>query len=184
MVLSTRRRRGSRRFASPDGIGDPVAPIQFRLEAGQETYTTDDGQQLHGRGYTVCDARTGTALHEDDFFFRIGGGMVGEVVDTDAHLVDLQHPSFAPGQVLPLARHGAPALDEPALVTVMDAGRTRTAGRLAPELADAVTFYGDDSYDAALCLWEWRAASGMRVGLRVLLAPGWTVEALPTPIPS
>ena len=49
---------------------------------------------------------------------------------------------------------------------------------LSPEVADAVAFQGTDTYRAAFCLWEWRTESGQRFALRLLLAPGWTVEQI------
>jgi hypothetical protein len=67
---------------------------------------------------------------------------------------------------------------------VFDFSRTLKAGELPEETADAVAFYGEESYEAAFCLWEWRSLSGFRGGLRLLLAPGWTVEELPTPEPA
>ena len=178
MVLSPRRRRGGP--LQPPGDGDPgVAPIQFRLEAGHGDRVGPRGEHLEGRGYTICDPRTGTPLGEDDFFFRIGGGIVTDLIGTEGRLRDLQNAAFSPGRALAQQRRDADDPDEPPIVDVLDLTRTLTVGHLPPDVADAVAFYGSDSYEAAFCLWEWRTAGGQRVGLRLLLAPGWTVEELP-----
>jgi hypothetical protein len=174
--LSPRRRRGG---PLPEPENDGIAPIQFRLEAGEESTVTDDGRRLHGRGYTICDPKTGTPLGENDFFFRIGGGIVTDLASAEAHLDELQNTAFKPGRALSLVRHPAPSNDEPPAVEVFDLSHTKKAGDLPVEAADAVAIYGQDSYEAAFCLWEWRDESGRRVGLRLLLAPGWTVEELP-----
>ena len=175
MSLSPRRRRGSSTNAVVE-LDEPITPIQFRLEAGETTQVTAHGEQLFGRGYVICDCRTGAPLGDDDFFFRIGGGIVTEIVGTDGYLDDLQRAEFGPGRALSLARRTA-AEDEPH-VDVLDANRALVCGRLPHDAADVVALYGTDGYDAALSLWEWRSPSGERVGLRVLLAPGWTVEEL------
>jgi hypothetical protein len=177
VVLSPRRRRGG---PLPEPDNDGIAPIQFRLETGQQSVITDDGRCLEGRGYTICDPKTGTPLSENDFFFRIGGGIVADLASADAHLGELQNTAFGPGRALALVRHSSPSNDEPPVVEVFDLSRTKKAGELPPEAADAVAIYGEDTYEAAFCLWEWRDESGHRVGLRLLLAPGWTVEELPS----
>jgi hypothetical protein len=156
-----------------------IAPIQFRLEAAHDTYVSIDGEELEGRGYTICDPRTGAPLADDDFFFRIGGGMVADLRGADRHAGALQNSAFAPGRALSLVHHTAPSRDEPPVVEVFDLTRTTKCGELPPDVADAIMFHGGDAYEAAFCLWEWRSASGQRVGLRLLLAPGWTVEQLP-----
>jgi hypothetical protein len=177
VVLSPRRRRGGLRAAETDTI----APIQFRLEAARERVVTDDGRRLDGRGYLISDPNTGLPLGEDDFFFCIGGGIVADVERTERHHQALQNAAFRPGRALALVRHEIPESGDPPVVEVFDLSRTFKAGELPPNTADAVAFYGADSYEAAFCLWEWRSAAGDRVGLRLLLAPGWTVEELPTP---
>ena len=183
MALNPRRRRGS--ASAGVDVDEPVTPIEFRLEADVATRVGDDGTEQLGRGYVICDCRTGSPLGDDDFFFRIGGGIVTDIVGIDGHLDDLQRAEFGPGRALSLARRSAgggtgtgTGTGTEDCIDVMDAGRTLVCGRLPAEAADVVSLYGTDGYDAALALWEWRAASGMRVGLRVLLAPGWTVEEL------
>jgi hypothetical protein len=177
MVLSPKRRRGTRHTA--EAAAEEIAPIQFRLEAAQDVHVRDDGTNLDGRGYTICDPRTGKALGEDDFFFRIGGGMVADLLGTERHLDNLQDAAFGPGRSLALVRHPVVSGDEPPVVEVFDLARTRKVGELPPDIADAIAFHGADAYEAAFCLWEWRDSDGQRVGLRVLLAPGWAVEELP-----
>jgi hypothetical protein len=177
MVLSTRRRRG----AAPV---PELAPIQFRLEARQERVTTDDGRRLTGRGYLICDPRTAAPLGEDDFFFRIGGGIVCDLAGAELHIEELQSSAFRPGESLALVRHPVTGDLDPPVIEVRDASAQITVGRLSPEVAEAVNFYGSESYGPAFCLWEWRTESGQRFALRLLLAPGWTVEQMseePTP---
>jgi hypothetical protein len=176
MVLSPRRRRSDHQSDAP------LAPIQFRLDAREEEVTTDEGRTLTGRGYLICDPRTGTPLGEDDFFFRIGGGMVCDLAGAEEHLEELQAAAFRPGRSLCLVRQG-PEEDVDDVVPrieVRDAAGQVTIGVLPEEVAEAVQFYGVDSYEAAFCLWEWRTETGQRFALRLLLAPGWTVEQLPT----
>ncbi|HEY2428602.1 MAG TPA: hypothetical protein VGI06_06710, partial [Acidimicrobiales bacterium] len=96
----------------------PLAPIQFRLEAREEQVTTDEGRTLTGRGYLICDPRTGTPLGEDDFFFRIGGGMVCDLAGADQHIDDLQSPAFRPGKSLRLVRHAPAGELEPPVIDV------------------------------------------------------------------
>jgi hypothetical protein len=160
------------------GADAPLAPIQFRLEGREEQFTTDDGRRLTGRGYLLCDARTGSPLGEDDFFFRIGGGIVCDLVAAERNLSRLQSRAFGPGHSLALV--AAPAADgDSPVIEVRDAGGTVVVGQLPPDVADAVHFYGTETYGSAFCLWEWRSESGTRFALRLLLAPGWTVEQLP-----
>lgn len=176
MALSPRRRRGP--ASAGVDVDEPITPIEFRLEADAATRVSDDGIEQLGRGYVICDCRTGSPLGDDDFFFRIGGGIVTDIVGIDGHLDDLQRAEFGPGRPLSLVRRSAGSAGADDCIDVMDASRTLVCGRLPAEAADVVSLFGTDGYDAALALWEWRAASGMRVGLRVLLAPGWTVEEL------
>lgn len=184
MVLSQRRRRGG---AQPEEA--PLAPIQFRLDARVEEVTTEEGRRLTGRGFVICDARSGAPLGEDDFFFRIGGGMVCNLVGANLHLETLQSSAFRPGRALALVRTGPPAPggsrpDHTPVIEVRDAAGNVTVGELPPEAADAVTFSGPDTYAQALCLWEWRTESGQRFALRLLLAPGWTTEEQPAEQPA
>jgi hypothetical protein len=172
MALSSRHRRDA---AEADTA---LAPIQFRLDGREERVTTDDGLELTGRGYLICDARTGEPLGHDDFFFRIGGGIVCDLVGADLHAAELQSHAFAPGRSLALAQVATADLD-PAVIEVRDATGTTTVGTLPPDVADAVNFYGTSTYGSAFCLWEWRSESGRRFALRLLLAPGWTVEQIP-----
>jgi hypothetical protein len=175
VALSARRRKGDAKPADA-----PLAPIQFRLEAREEQVTTEEGRQLTGRGYVICDPHTGTPLGEDDFFFRIGGGIVTDVAGAERHLDELQSPAFRPGRTLTLVRQTTEDEDGAAAIEVRDAAGLVKAGELPIEVAEAVAFYGEDSYEAAFCLWEWRTESGQRFALRLLLAPGWTTEELPT----
>jgi hypothetical protein len=180
VVLSPRRRRGGASLTHAEAETDgAIAPIQFRLEASFDSHVSDDGRRLDGRGYVICDPRTGAPLGDDDFFFRIGGGMVADLLDTEAHEAEIQNSAFAPGRALSLSRQPPRTPEGPAVVQVFDFSGALLAGELPPDVADAVAFYGSESYEAAFCLWEWRTEDGRRVGLRLLLAPGWTVEPLP-----
>ncbi len=172
MALSSRSRR------DVAGADAPLAPIQFRLDGREEQVMTEDGRRLTGRGYLICDAKTGAPLGEDDFFFRIGGGIVCDLVAAEGHLSQLQSRAFGPGRSLALVATPGPAADPPA-IEVRDASGAVVVGQLPPDVADAVHFYGTDTYGSAFCLWEWRSESGTRFALRLLLAPGWTVEELP-----
>jgi len=174
VVLSQRRRRGDGRSGDT-----PVTPIQFRLEAREERVTTDDGRDLTGRGYVICDARDGSPLGEDDFFFRIGGGIICDLTGADEHIEELQSPEFRPGRTLSLVRHPGAGDDDAPVIEVRDRWGAVTIGQLPPEVAEAVAFYGSDSYEAAFALWEWKTETGQRFALRLLLAPGWTTEPLP-----
>jgi hypothetical protein len=172
---SPRRRRAD---SAADG-DPPLAPIQFRLEAREEQVTTDEGRVLSGRGYLICDPRTGAPLGEDDFFFRIGGGMICDLVGSEAHIDELQASAFRPGRRLQLVRRPMGNPEDDAVIEVCDAGGSTTVGELPTEVTDAIVFYGAESYEAAFCLWEWRTETGQRFALRLLLAPGWTAEELP-----
>jgi hypothetical protein len=156
-------------------VVDAGTPIQFRLDASNAETTTAAGRRLLGKGYILCDPQTGATLGEDDFFFRIGGGLVCDLVETRRHTASLQAEAFDPGNTLRLVRgrtgDGAEAIE------VRDIAAVQTAGRLPPEVVEIIGF-ATDGYEAALCLWEWRNERGRRCGLRVLLAPGWTTEQL------
>ncbi|GAC1590727.1 MAG: hypothetical protein NVS3B21_08550 [Acidimicrobiales bacterium] len=171
--MSARRRRGGKESDAPQG------PIQFRLEAHEESLTTDEGRELTGRGYVISDPRTGTPLSEDDFFFRIGGGIVCDLADGEAHLEAMQATAFRPGRTLALVRLATDHEDDPPVIEVRDSAGAVTVGRLPAEVAEAVAFYGSESYESAFCLWEWKTESGQRFALRLLLAPDWTTEQLP-----
>ncbi|MBV9279844.1 MAG: hypothetical protein JOZ41_07170 [Chloroflexi bacterium] len=173
MISSQRRRRAGTKADAP------LAPIQFRLEAREEEVATAEGRCLNGRGYLICDPRTGAPLGEDDFFFRIGGGIVCDLSGAEEHLEELQSAAFRPGRSLSLVRAGDDGADDAPLIEVWDGAGATKVGALPSEVAEAVSFYGADSYEAAFCLWEWRTESGQRFALRLLLAPGWTVEQLP-----
>jgi hypothetical protein len=179
VALSPRRRRNGAGTHPGSDNESGVAPIQFRLEAARDNSVSASGEPLTGRGYVLCDAQTEAPLGDDDFFFRIGGGMVTEVVDCESHPNELQNVAFSPGRALSMVRHPASGTNEVPTVEVFDLTGTVKAGELKPEIADAVTFYGADTYEAAFCLYEWRDSSARRVALRLLLAPGWTVEELP-----
>ncbi len=170
MAVSHRRRRGS---PQPDA---PLAPIQFRLDAREERVTTDEDRELTGRGYVLCDPRSGAPLGEDDFFFRIGGGIVCDLAGAEDHIAEMQLPGFRPGRTLSLVRQATAHADDPPVIEVRDASSVTKVGELPSEVAEAVAFYGTDSYEAAFCLWEWKTESGQRFALRLLLAPGWTTE--------
>ena len=146
--------------------------MQFRLVSRREEITTEEGRHLSGAGYVICDAETGSILGDEDFFFRIGGGMVCDMAGAEDHLVQLQADAFAPGQTLTLVRAGD-------VIDVCDQSGLVTVGRLPTEVAEALTFSETQTYDSALCLWEWRSESGRRFALRLLLAPGWKAERLP-----
>jgi len=172
MALSSRPRRDE------VGTDETVVPVQFRLEARDERVTSEDGRDVRGRGYVLCDAKTGEPLGEDDFFFRMGGGIVCDLAGPEWHSDELQSSVFSPGQTLALVRVGSPGDYDPPVIEVRDATGRITVGQLPPDVADAVIFYGTETYGAALCLWEWRMDSGRRFALRLLLAPGWTVEPI------
>ena len=174
MAVSHRRRRSGARPA--DAL---LTPIQFRLEVREERVTTDEGRQLTGRGYVICDPRTGAPLGEEDFFFRIGGGMVCDVVGGEHHIEEMQSTAFRPGRTLSLARLASEGSEDPPVIEVRDGASAILVGQLPTEVAEAVAFYGSDTYQAAFCLWEWKTETGQRFALRLLLAPGWTTEALP-----
>jgi len=176
MAVSARRRRGGR------DTDAPLGPIQFRLEAHEESITTDEGRELTGRGYVISDPRTGAPLGEDDFFFRIGGGIVCDLAHGEDHIDEMQAPTFRPGRTLALVRTADEG--EAPVIEVRDASGATTVGRLPADVAESVAFYGSDSYEAAFCLWEWKAESGQRFALRLLLAPGWTTEQVPEDQPA
>src|SRR5579871_6628833 len=127
MVLSPRRRRAD---ATPADA--PLAPIQFRLEAHEEEVEAD-GRKLSGRGYLICDPRTGAPLGEDDFFFRIGGGIVCDLVPAEHHLAKLQSRAFAPGRSLALV--AAPSSDDAPVIEVRDAAGVVVVGALPADVA-------------------------------------------------
>ena len=115
MALSSRHRRDVAEREAP------LAPIQFRLEGREERVTTDDGLELTGRGYLICDARTSAPLGQDDYFFRIGGGIVCDLVDAEQHTSDLQSSAFRPGRSLALVQVATGDLD--LLVRMASMGR-------------------------------------------------------------
>jgi hypothetical protein len=181
LVLVSPRRRRSGALRQADAEDDPgIGPSQFRLEASTDSCLTDDGEHLDGRGYTICDPHTGTRLREDDFFFRIGGGIVTDLIVTAEHEPGLQDAAFSPGRVLALIHHPPRSTDGPPVIAVHDPSGALQAGELPASVAGAIASYGD-GYEAAFCLWEWRTEAGHRVGLRLLLAPGWQVQPLPDP---
>jgi hypothetical protein len=178
VLVSPRRRHSGplRHVDSDDDTG--IVPPEFRLEATTETRLSPSGEKEHGRGYLICDPHTGTPLREDDFFFRISGGVLTDVVALEEHIAELQDPAFSAGRVLALVQHPPRTAGGPPVISVRDPTISLQAGELPEDVAETIAAYGD-GYEAAFCLWEWRSDSGARLGIRLLLAPGWNVQALP-----
>jgi HIRAN domain-containing protein len=118
-------------------------------------------------GYWLRDAATGDAVRWNDERLR-----VVKLAGSSYRLDALQDDAFAPGRHLALVREPENEHD-PNAVGVWDADRRLQAGSVPAEVAPDVR--GDEQ---ALSLWEFRDEDGLRVGLRVLLAPAdaWVQE--------
>ena len=118
-------------------------------------------------GYWLRDAATGDALKWDAPGLRVVK-LAGSSYRTDA----LQDEAFAPGRRLALVREPENEHD-PNAVAVWDRERRLQAGYVPAEVAP--TLQGDEQ---AVSLWEFLDEDGLRIGLRVLLAPAdaWIQE--------
>lgn len=176
MMPSTGRRRRSQ-AATLEDMPDDARPLQFRLNPNRDVFVSEDGERFEGRGYVVCDPTTGAPVSEQDFWFRLAGGIVADVIPVDDELSDLQAHGFAPGQTVSLAFRFPLGEDEPPVVDVLDADGRCKAGELSDDVIENIRSFGVESYRVALALWEWRRGSGQRVALRLLLAPGWSLDS-------
>lgn len=140
----------------PSGSSSPSDPSRLRiwLERGES-------------GYWLRDAATGDAMKWDDPRVRVVK-LAGASYRAEA----LQDGAFAPGSPLALVREPENEHD-PNAVAVFDGGRRLQAGYVPADVAPSLR--GDER---AVSLWEFRDASGARVGLRVLIAPAeaWIQE--------
>ena len=118
-------------------------------------------------GFWLRDAATGDAMKWDDPRVRVVK-LAGASYRADA----LQDEAFAPGRRLVLVREPANEHD-PNAVAVYDAERRLQAGYVPADVAPELR--GDEQ---AVSLWEFRAEDGLRIGLRILLAPAdaWVQE--------
>ena len=118
-------------------------------------------------GFWLRDAASGDAMKWDDPRVRVVK-LAGASYRADA----LQDEAFAPGRRLVLVREPANEHD-PNAVAVYDAERRLQAGYVPADVAPELR--GDEQ---AVSLWEFRAEDGLRIGLRILLAPAdaWVQE--------
>ena len=118
-------------------------------------------------GYWLRDAATGEAMRWDDPRVR-----VVKLAGASYRLDALQDDAFAPGRRLALVREPENEHD-PNAVAVWDADRRRQGGYVPAEIAPSLR--GDEQ---AVSLWEFRGEDGVRIGLRVLVAPpdAWIQE--------
>ncbi len=112
-----------------------------------------------GSGYLLRDARSGERVRWEDPRVLVIP-LAGASFRTDA----LQDDSFAPGRVLALVPEPDNEHD-PDAVAIWDEARSLQAGYVPAEVAPRLT-----GGEQALSLWEF-VEDGVRVGLRVLIAP-------------
>jgi len=138
-----------------------------------ESSSSSDGERLRiwlergESGFWLRDAATGDAMKWDDPRVRVVK-LAGASYRADA----LQDEAFEPGRRLALVPEPENEHD-PNAVAVWDAGRRLQAGYVPAEVAPELR--GDEQ---AVSLWEFRGEDGLRIGLRVLLAPAgaWVQE--------
>ena len=118
-------------------------------------------------GYWLRDAESGDALKWDDERLR-----VVKVAGASYRLDELQDDAFAPGRRLALVREPENEHD-PNAIAIWDADRRLQVGYVPAEIAPELR-----ADEQAVSLWEFRDDDGLRVGLRVLLAPAdaWIQE--------
>jgi hypothetical protein len=118
-------------------------------------------------GYWLRDAATGEAMRWSDERVR-----VVKLAGASYRLEALQDEGFAPGRRLALVPEPENEHD-PHAVGVWDREGRLQAGYVPAEVAPSL--HGDEQ---AVSLWEFRGDDGLRIGLRVLLAPAgaWVQE--------
>jgi hypothetical protein len=118
-------------------------------------------------GYWLRDAATGEAMRWNDERVRVVK-LAGASYRADA----LQDDAFAPGHRLTLVPEPENEHD-PNAVAIWDAERRLQGGYVPADVAPELR--GDEQ---AVSLWEFRDEQGVRIGLRVLLAPAdaWIQE--------
>ena len=117
--------------------------------------------------YWLRDAASGEAMRWNDPRVRVVK-LAGASYRADA----LQDEAFAPGRRLMLVREPENEYD-PNAIAVWDAERRLQGGYVPADVAPELR--GDEQ---AVSLWEFRDEQGVRIGLRVLLAPAdaWIQE--------
>jgi hypothetical protein len=138
----------------PSGSSSSSERLRLWLERGES-------------GYRLRDAATGDAVRWDDERLR-----VVKLAGASYRADELQDDAFAPGRRLALVPEPENEHD-PNAVGVWDAERRVQAGYVPADVAAGVS-----GGEQALSLWEFRGEDGLRIGLRVLLAPAdaWIQE--------
>jgi hypothetical protein len=130
-------------------------PVTERLRLWLERGSTEEG-----RGYWLRDAATEEPVRWRDDRLR-----VVKVAGASYRAEALQDPAFDPGRRLALVPEPDNEHDPNAL-GIWSEERTLQAGYVPAEVAAEVPRDWQ-----AVSLWEFRGATGERIGLRVLLAP-------------
>ena len=130
------------------------------------------GDELDGRGFFLREAESGEPLRWQDPRLREVGAQVIRVAGTSYRPDEVGDPGFEPGNPLTLVREPDNPHDANA-ISVWNADRTAQAGYVPANVASELAGFEDL---CALSLWEWRGASGERVGLRALVYPEGAVR--------
>ena len=125
------------------------------------------GDELDGRGFFLREADSGEPLRWQDPRLSEVGAQVIRVAGTSYRPDEVGDPGFEPGNPLTLVREPDNPHDANA-ISVWNADRTAQAGYVPANVAAELAGFEDL---CALSLWEWRGASGERVGLRALVYP-------------
>ncbi len=130
------------------------------------------GDELDGRGFFLRAAESGEPLRWQDPRLSEVGAHVIRVAGTSYRPDELGDPGFEPGNPLALVREPHNPHDANA-ISVWNEERTAQAGYVPANVAAELSGFEEQ---CALSLWEWRGATGERIGLRALVYPEGAVR--------
>ena len=133
------------------------------------------GDELDGRGFFLRAAESGDPLRWQDARLTEVGAHVIRVAGTSYRPDEVGDPGFEPRKPLLLVREPDNPHDANA-IAVWNEDRTAQAGYVPANVAVLLAGLEDLR---ALSLWEWRSATGERIGLRALVYPEGAVRIPP-----
>ena len=149
-----------------------VETLRLILERGS---LSGAGDEMDGRGFFLREAESGDPLRWQDARLGEADAHVIRVAGTSYRLDEMRDPGFEPGKPLTLVREPENPHDSNA-IAIWNEDRTAQAGYVPANVAVELAGLEDLR---ALALWEWRNATGERIGLRALVYPEGAVRIPP-----
>jgi HIRAN domain len=154
---------------------DPVPQTVSTIKVAKDDYSfvDEDGQTVHGAGYQPVDDDGDPifGFRDQDFGGAAHGARACKVAGVMYRPHEVQSDEFAPGRRLRLVPNPANAYDHNAIEVRTSDGRLMAGFIPRAIAAEIAPCFGRDGPWEAMSLWEWRAVSRGRIGIRVLMAP-------------